>query len=959
MDTNITRDAVEDFQDELAAGVGGLPPGYIEGFRPVLLSNLTIEVGGGVTSVQGSAVYMQEQILTQQMWHSPYTGGSEGFYYYVYLTVKGEYKVDFTKPEFSGTYYYYAHPAFGWRVILRLWIDSDDVIKYVSREFRDTPRVVTVAPEGYVGEADYYCDGVNDEIWIGAAVDYAGEVRIFSGDFYLRGVVTLKSNVAVIGGGGTKLHATADAAAGADIGFYAYQTADTRFSNVVIENIQFVGVDADSLSIIYYDAIWTEYVDNLTIRNCVFDYGAYARSRHGLTCVVEANEFRGKGLTFVDNEFSKIINNHFKNCGAFVDGVDSRVIVSGNSFLADDGTTWNARLALAGGASYAGNISVSNNTFERATIFGLDANATFTGNTFFNSPAMAFTGSTVVPHISLVGNQVTTPMVRRDLCQSTTEPTLYDAAASPGAGVWERSTAQKLVTTNLATTYSWKHFDSAADVYLDGNSTSSLLGLSVNETYEVHIWYYVPTGATVGNIYFKFQGYDGSSWNDIATGQPSGYDAFEEVTITGITTKNAYVGFRYLLDGAEEYYVGLVYLLQGGASNHDNRIIYTTNDGEAVIFDNYKDNSWQEVPAAVVSASKTLEAANAGYVSVDPTDAAVTITMPSPAIVEGLRFHIANRHYGYGLMGNGSLEADSVPAMNSETPADSGNVTWSRSDVVARGGTYSGKMLTTDGATTDQFFHDAGADLHGLTASQTYTLVVWTYVPTTGGPSAITEVYAKVQDVTNTVTLATSVPTKYDTWERHALTFTIPATCSHIDLYMEMHADTSADEYFYIDDIQLYRHYDVTVSGPIENVPSFVLPNEGDFIILESDGDKYLAVDYTDEWLFTDGAELEYTSSFANASTGLVTFTELPTCTRAILFDLLIPDTGITPQWQVRRSSTSGTYYDIISTHADAGTNRIGGTYWLVTNNNSVYKSAIQADSAGYSVRISGYRVKL
>ena len=200
---NLTEQVVQDFQNaELAGGIGAFPPGFIEGFRPVLLSNLTVQIGGGVTTVAGSGVYMKEQILTRAMWSSPYTGGASGFFYYVYLTRSGEYKVDFTPPVFSDSHFYYAHPAQEWRVIARLWIDSDEKIKFVSSEFRDVPRNVTVAPNGYVGEADYVCDGINDEIWIKAAIEYADRVELLTGTFEIFNAFTItKENWELFGSG--------------------------------------------------------------------------------------------------------------------------------------------------------------------------------------------------------------------------------------------------------------------------------------------------------------------------------------------------------------------------------------------------------------------------------------------------------------------------------------------------------------------------------------------------------------------------------------------------------------------------------------------------------------------------------------------------------------------------------------------------------------------------------------
>ena len=144
---NLTAEDVASYK-EVEAAVAALPPGYIEGFRPQLLQNLTVEIGGGITTVEGVMVTRSSYVLRRLDWQDPFTGGDSGMYHYVYLTRAGEYKVSLVKPVYSDSYFYYSHPAWGWRVILRLWIDSDDQIKFVSREFRDVPRTVTVAPSG-------------------------------------------------------------------------------------------------------------------------------------------------------------------------------------------------------------------------------------------------------------------------------------------------------------------------------------------------------------------------------------------------------------------------------------------------------------------------------------------------------------------------------------------------------------------------------------------------------------------------------------------------------------------------------------------------------------------------------------------------------------------------------------------------------------------------------------------
>jgi hypothetical protein len=67
--------------------------------------------------------------------------------------------------------------------------------------------VVTVAPQGYTGTADYYCTGVDDQILINAAIQYVssayggGTVRLLEGTFNKSGSYDIISNITLTGSG--------------------------------------------------------------------------------------------------------------------------------------------------------------------------------------------------------------------------------------------------------------------------------------------------------------------------------------------------------------------------------------------------------------------------------------------------------------------------------------------------------------------------------------------------------------------------------------------------------------------------------------------------------------------------------------------------------------------------------------------------------------------------------------
>jgi hypothetical protein len=143
-------------QSSLTSAVSGLPPSYVEGFKHTLDKYFRVTIGAGLTTVQGSRVSITEdRLLRDADWLCSKTTDS-GTFYYVYLTRTGVLQVDRTTPEYSGKYFYYQHPVFGYRSIGKLWSNPSGNIKWCTSRFTAYSNQVVTVQEGYLGYADYY-----------------------------------------------------------------------------------------------------------------------------------------------------------------------------------------------------------------------------------------------------------------------------------------------------------------------------------------------------------------------------------------------------------------------------------------------------------------------------------------------------------------------------------------------------------------------------------------------------------------------------------------------------------------------------------------------------------------------------------------------------------------------------------------------------------------------------------
>lgn len=243
-------------------GVENLPPGFIEGFRPILLPELRVVIDPGIANVQGYRVQTREYTLRERDFLHGQNGGDEGLTYYVYLNREGQYSAELIEPQYSESRFYFQHPVTEARAILRLFVDSNDDIIFASRQFSDT-KDVWVASSEYVGEADYYCSGLDDQHVINAAITYIsrndGKVNLTAGVYNISNEIVAKSKIAIFGtGNDTVIRKNSSSHAISIKG-----ESNNKLSSVYIAFIKIVALD----SISSYNLINAEYVDSITIEN--------------------------------------------------------------------------------------------------------------------------------------------------------------------------------------------------------------------------------------------------------------------------------------------------------------------------------------------------------------------------------------------------------------------------------------------------------------------------------------------------------------------------------------------------------------------------------------------------------------------------------------------------------------------------------------------------------------------
>jgi len=321
----------------LSADISNLPPGYLEGFKAILDINYHVTLAAGSTSVEGRQVTINE---SHTIVDGDFVGARIGqYFYYIYLTTLGDFKVDRGVPEFSDQYLYYAHPIFSWRAVGKLWVDSDNNIKYVTNDVvRGSSSFVTVAPYDAteIVDADYQCTGTDDLILLNAAIAFVNGARGGGSVTILRGTIVfgstsafaMKNNVMFTGEGDYSIIDTSGVSSIIDI---------DGVDNITLQNFSVVG-----------GKVWkfgdTANCDNVNVNNIYFN-----------SC----------GVHFIKTSSSKITNCHIANDGVisnmvYLSDTTGGAIVSGNTLISTGDN-------IEGVNVYAPRCVISNNAFIMST----------------------------------------------------------------------------------------------------------------------------------------------------------------------------------------------------------------------------------------------------------------------------------------------------------------------------------------------------------------------------------------------------------------------------------------------------------------------------------------------------------------------------------------------------------------------------------------------------------------
>lgn len=453
-----------------------LPPAYISGFEVTLRKDYTVLITGGVANVGGRSVTVSvDNTLTLQNWVAPRMDTPQ--HYYIYLSKDGVVYVDIVKPKFDSFYGYYCQPDTGWRSIGKLFTKSTNIV-YAIKDVGRSGRTVTVAPKDYVGYADYYCDGVSDEILINAAIIYewsayqGGTVQLLEGTFNIETsiILTNYSNINIIGiGAGSiikvsstfnDINYTAIIAYNSTICFnlsVKNLTIETSLTEAALMSMYFYNVSGGIISNIYCKEPMTGVLINnsynIIITDNIFDGNLHERIQdvYGIICysdsIIQNNVV--KKLRSVNTVFGIRSSSGAIVSGNLISDLSTSGAVSqcaGISLITVSYTQFNnnriTNCKTTGGGSAYG-IRISNGTSN-----------SFTSNYCYNNGSDAGVANTNLNNFSDAG---TTTQVHGNSWQALMDAPLPQAAAGVGqfAGAVQYGGTTANVTLPSGGTWVW------------------------------------------------------------------------------------------------------------------------------------------------------------------------------------------------------------------------------------------------------------------------------------------------------------------------------------------------------------------------------------------------------------------------------------------------------------------------------------------------------------------------
>ena len=171
-----------------------------------------LQVGPGEANIWGTEViYDSTTDITERDWGVTRAPQKT---YYIYLKKDGQLWVDNIDPEFVATANGEYHPILNYRYIGKFFVSSAGRIVFYLSAHYNSPEVITVGADDYTGYANYYCDGVEDEVEINDAITYvteglgAGEVQLLGQNFYTNARITSSNGAWTLNGTGCSITGT-------------------------------------------------------------------------------------------------------------------------------------------------------------------------------------------------------------------------------------------------------------------------------------------------------------------------------------------------------------------------------------------------------------------------------------------------------------------------------------------------------------------------------------------------------------------------------------------------------------------------------------------------------------------------------------------------------------------------------------------------------------------------------
>jgi hypothetical protein len=308
--------------------VFNLPPAYKEGLQPIWQDSYQVKITAGMANVGGVSTELPvDYHLSGNDWVE--TSPDVGKHYYIYMDRMGIFHVDARIPVYSDRYFSYYHPDNeDWRRIGVLFLSGEgeateadgfditdnEKIIFCGNAEKQAPSVV-VGTSTYVEAADYYCDGVEDEVELNAALRYVSEafsggtVTLTSGTLNVEAIPVLLRNGCIVEGSYT------GSVIDVSHGYHGVKTlglADGTYlgDQIQLKNFQITRTDTNNKNAIYLSEAseilvenividdWTRYglevdnCENVIVRNVIAkngtDRGIYLNDTQGIIedCVV-------------------------------------------------------------------------------------------------------------------------------------------------------------------------------------------------------------------------------------------------------------------------------------------------------------------------------------------------------------------------------------------------------------------------------------------------------------------------------------------------------------------------------------------------------------------------------------------------------------------------------------------------------------------------------------------------